>query len=580
MIHTRPLLVVAATLLVACPSAEPGPDPAPTPPSTDGEPRLVLVGDYAEGAAKVFPGLATVPNIDDDNDNGTPDWMDSEADGLSSEEDDLASFIVPASIWIGLASGDSYVLNLNGEVRNFRVWHDGEIILGEVEGDNPDTWTVPQSDEDLEFVVEARRMLGQSWLALERMRDGESTANDWTFITTSPLILNHHLQQTEHVWVVDIPASGSTELQRFYNNEHMVDTFADVLGDQFTPVPGNQYGGDVWIQDEIQLAWMNSPTSRIDLVIDSIRDRGLDDFPEDVIVGDGTDVGPGVVNETWGDPFQANSTDSFGNLEISPPVTVDGVEYPLGRIYFGGTENRHPTRELTDFLASQRIQKPFMPDTSWLCVGHIDEVTSVVPDPSSDIGFKFVLADVPTAYEILEAQDGSTPLPRYAPPPNQYGHGMATIGAIVNNNALRMENEEIQEDILDPMREQFKAELGITDDDILLMPSLFESVPSCGGDAALIPGMVNLIVTNRGEQTDIFLSDPFTRDSGDPTEGQDEDPVIAHVIEMMPDTVDLHFVDNWAVYHQQLGEVHCGTNMTRTPAADWWSVAGHLLEEE
>ncbi len=92
--------------------------------------------------------------------------------------------------------------------------------------------------------------------------------------------------------------------------------------------------------------------------------------------------------------------------------------------------------------------------------------------------------------------------------------------------------------------------------------------------------MVNLIVANRGEQTDVFLADPFTRDSDDPLVGQDEDPVIAHVRDMMPDTLDLHFVDNWAVYHAQLGEVHCGTNMTRTPAADWWSVAGHLLEGE
>ena len=579
MIHPRTLLLLAAVSLTACPSAEPEPEPEPTPPSTDGQARLLLVGDYAEGAATTFPGLATVPNIDDDNDNGTPDWRESEAMGLSDEEDDLASFIVPASVWIGIQASESFVLNLNGEVRNFRVWHEGEIVLGEVEGDNLESWPVPQSDEDLEFFVEARAMLGQSWLALERLVDGESTETAWTFITTSPLILNHHLQQTEHVWVVDIPPSGSSPQQRLYNNQHMIEAYEDVLGEQFTPVPGNQYYGDVWIQDEIQLAWMNSPTSRTDLIIDSIRDRGLDDFPEDYIVGDGTDLAPNVVNEAWGIPQQANSLDSFGNLEISPPVTVDGVHYPFGRIYWGGSANRYPSRELTDFLASQRIQKPFMPDTSWLCVGHIDEVTAVVPDPASELGFKFVLSDVPVAYEILDAMDPSTALPRFAPAPAQYGHNIATVGEMVNNSALRMENEEIQEDILDPMREQFKAELGITDDDILLMPSLFESVPNCG-DAALIPGMVNLIVTNRGEQTDVFLSDPFVRDSEDSDVGRDEDPILNHVIEMMPDTLDLHFVDNWAVYHANLGEVHCGTNQTRTPAADWWSVAGHLLEEE
>ena len=31
------------------------------------------------------------------------------------------------------------------------------------------------------------------------------------------------------------------------------------------------------------------------------------------------------------------SLDSFGNLEVSPPVTVDGKTYPLGRILIGSS---------------------------------------------------------------------------------------------------------------------------------------------------------------------------------------------------------------------------------------------------
>lgn len=30
-----------------------------------------------------------------------------------------------------------------------------------------------------------------------------------------------------------------------------------------------------------------------------------------------------------------SSLDSFGNLEVSPPVTVNGKKYPLGRIIIG-----------------------------------------------------------------------------------------------------------------------------------------------------------------------------------------------------------------------------------------------------
>ena len=32
---------------------------------------------------------------------------------------------------------------------------------------------------------------------------------------------------------------------------------------------------------------------------------------------------------------EVNSLDSFGNLEVSPPVTVNGKHYPLGRIIIG-----------------------------------------------------------------------------------------------------------------------------------------------------------------------------------------------------------------------------------------------------
>ena len=47
----------------------------------------------------------------------------------------------------------------------------------------------------------------------------------------------------------------------------------------------------------------------------------------------------------------------------------------------------------------------------------------------------------------------------------------------------------------------------------------------------------------------------------------------------MPSGVTTHFVDNWDIYHLALGEVHCGTNVQRTPAEDWWDVAVDLVED-
>lgn len=34
---------------------------------------------------------------------------------------------------------------------------------------------------------------------------------------------------------------------------------------------------------------------------------------------------------------RVSSLDSFGNLDVSPPVTVKGKEYPLGRILIGSS---------------------------------------------------------------------------------------------------------------------------------------------------------------------------------------------------------------------------------------------------
>ncbi len=45
----------------------------------------------------------------------------------------------------------------------------------------------------------------------------------------------------------------------------------------------------------------------------------------------------------------------------------------------------------------------------------------------------------------------------------------------------------------------------------------------------------------------------------------------------MHDGLELLFTDNWDAYHVNLGEIHCGTNIIRTPWANWWEVALHLL---
>ncbi|MEC9390734.1 MAG: protein-arginine deiminase family protein, partial [Myxococcota bacterium] len=110
------------------------------------------------------------------------------------------------------------------------------------------------------------------------------------------------------------------------------------------------------------------------------------------------------------------------------------------------------------------------------------------------------------------------------------------------------------------------------------MPSLFEEVSGCGGlVAALIPGMANLIIADVDGAPTAFIPDPFIRSD---LNDQASDPVIAAVRAIFPESLGTVFVDDWSVYHMGLGEVHCGTNVERETNNEWWTDAGHLINQE
>ena len=112
------------------------------------------------------------------------------------------------------------------------------------------------------------------------------------------------------------------------------------------------------------------------------------------------------------------------------------------------------------------------------------------------------------------------------------------------------------------------------------MVMLFEEAQGCWGDTAtLMPGVVNMTVFTHesGESADIFMPDPFFRDS---TDSQADDPFIAHIESLLPDSVTPHWIDDWEWYHSQLGEVHCGSNTLRTPVENAWELITSSVGEE
>ena len=503
-------------------------------------------------ALEELDGVFGVPNIDDDNDNGTRDFNDEGARG----DNDLAELSIKDLIRNG-----KLVLQLTGDLENLRVWADGDVLLDADETDAE--FEADDLPESLE--VEFGSFLAEGELRMWHVSNrGKELANVDLRLLAAPLILNHHLQPVERSYVIE---------DQFYNtNRGMVADMRTVLGNTLAAPPYADFGFDQWVQDEFETGTLTAPGGRIDVVVDSIRSSGnnfLDSYPERIVAD-----APNSVVRTWGGRAYPTSQDSFGNLEVTPPFTVDGVEYPFGKVYWGDWErNRGPVGALRTMLEAQRVQDPFAIDVSWLCVGHVDEFMTFLPDPSANKGWRLYVADTDLGFAFLEGLDPSTELhPRY-----EATHDVRTVGELVDSLPLRDVNDSYQVDYIEPTIDQLRTEMGLVNDDIVRVPALFEEVGYCGGyAAALIPGTVNmLVVTGENGESTLILPDPFLRGAGQP---QNADPFIAEINRLLPAAGTPVWVDNWDLYHALLGEVHCGTNTTRTPTAQWWTDALHLID--
>lgn len=505
--------------------------------------------DGGNPAAWEWGPIYGVPNFDDDDEDAKQDWLQPVFEG----DDEIAALTISAEQLAGMGSEDSVRLTLSGNLDGVRLWHEGDHVLGSGVGDPLTEYEFsPAGGSDVVLPVEFGAFLAMSELTVELLgSDGTALETATVELVASPLIMNHHLQPAEHLWIVQTN-----------DNQPFVEGYNASLGSDVTPVAGGPYQNDRWIQDEIEFSYSTSPAgNRLDEVIDSIRDRGLDNFPEDYFSEPNWYIG------TWGNPLNATTFDSFGNLDASPPV--DG--YPFGRIYYGLDGGFGLDEVLANFLDSQTLQAPFPVDSNWLCVGHVDEFSSFIPDASSPKGFKLLLSDTTSAYEIFDNADPNWGMGRY-----ESAYGFATVADLTADAGLRAINEDIQTNELDPLRERFKSELGLTDDDIIEIPTIFDEPDFCGGyKVALTPGTVNLIVANLdGQGVKLMVPDPFARPEG---MGTDVDPIAQDFVDRMPEGIEVVFLDDWYSYHLLDGEVHCGTNVTRTPLEDWWTAGAQLL---
>lgn len=421
----------------------------------------------------------------------------------------------------------------------------------------------PLEPERQNFYVEAHEFPGSDFEGLISIelqlqhtsaRGTRVAASERVVFRVAPWIMTPHHLDAKHVYVCDMTEAVPP-------NPHFLNQLTAALeqiGIKSTTLSLRENGDDRWIQDEIEFGYSMSPKHNLPVVFDSPRDRGLAKYPEEHLLK--PDFGHFQIGGN-----RPNSLDSFGNLEVSPPVTVDGKYYPLGRIVIGGHEYgdydsgaREMMPQLRRFLHAQRVQSPFEINTDWLFVGHVDEIVCFVP-ADNKVGFEMLLASVDRARSILQqlSSDGYGNACLFKNRQRRDGSpAERTISDLLADAKFWKLNEDCQRH-MDKNRRILHDNLGIDDEFTVDIPVLFQSFH---GAAAYFPDMINhLVIGNHS-----IAPKPY----GPVVDGVDQ--FEKAFCEALP-TRNVVFIEDWDSYHERLGEVHCGTNCLREPPnVNWW----------
>jgi protein-arginine deiminase len=356
-------------------------------------------------------GAIVLCNADDEGSDGVPDY-ESESVDSTQDAEDLAPLDVrrpggslPEGWSVSLEAGPA------GTVRVFSARAEGALeLIGPKAGD---ACSLEDMAEDRELALEGLRFPhkdfpdGEITLTLKVRDAGSRVVGERTaVIRVAPWMMLHHLMASEQVYVsainVDRNDGGNREFR-----EHLAQGLTRAGLGGAVEVDYKAFGYDRWMQDAMEVGFTSAPGQEpFPVALRTANDRGamswgtIDRYPRQELLG--PDFG-------WVQalpPARGTSLDSFGNLEVSPPVEVNGQKYPFGRIVYGEDSRRAMRQEVIDFLRAQRVQAPFGVDTSWLKVGHVDEFLTFLPAKSGRFGFKLGLASPRLAMEILRDLSG------------------------------------------------------------------------------------------------------------------------------------------------------------------------------
>ncbi len=333
--------------------------------------------------------------------------------------------------------------------------------------------------------------------------------------------------------------------------------------------------GDQWVEDYSQtgvesVPWADGKVAgmRISMPRPWGRDSKDTSLPVNYLAKShlGPDTGYFVVYKK---AHFGSSFDSHGNHDLLPPYTNNGQSFPYGRIVHGSGI----LPETHKFYDAQIVQGPAMVlKTDWLLVGHVDEVFSYVP-AATPRGWKLLVGSPKLAKSMLQdlQKKGFGKEHMFVGKKWQGGkNAEIAIDDILADQDLMKWSQTAQTNI-DPMVAQAKKEIGLTDEEIIEMPTLFEAVAEQGNEYSIAyqPGVVNL----RGFNGHVVIPEPF----GPQINGKD--PFKQDLIDRLSTDknklgkdgkgLKVFFADDWDWYHALDGEVHCGSNQEGAPQPEW-----------
>ncbi len=543
---------------------------------TDRNGTVEAADETGESAWSTTLGAVMYYNIDDDDNNGSEDYIDSAVNGTADAADLARLFVRTYPVPSGGTVEVLVASSAQGRIRIFRSTGGTWTSVYSTGA----SFTLPAADVgagDIELGIEANTRISPTWdgyatLTLEiRQSDGTLEGSDGVLLRCAPEILATNLWLPEQMHVVNV---GS-------NNAAFRMTLSSVCasaGVTYVEIPGGSYSNDRWIQDSSEPGIVYLPSTsgrrRVDSVLQLARWRPVDAWCVNALFNPDFDL----VRR-----FSSNnsSMNYGGNLEVFPPHTSPtGTNYPWGRIVTGGGTSapigggtpvtRRMVQAYRDYFNALGVQGPHLEvSTEWLAVGHVDEHTSIVPAPANPRGWAVLLASPQLARDVLQsvADAGGGSLTVFT---GRSGW-QTTVNGILTNTALTTYNDEVQLR-MDAIRSYYMTQLGLADSEIIDLPVLFEDAGS--GAAAYNPGDVNMVVIpTAGGTTHLVIPDPEGPDFGMPAVDawQAEINTRIQALYTTANPVVITYADVFFSYHTLLGEAHCGTNTVRTPPAqDWW----------